>query len=63
MFRILGPIELNKVYVHGLSDSISRDELELYIEQLIDRDIDVVDVCYGLDPTIALVTFNKNIGI
>ena len=50
------------MYVHGLSDRISREELELYIEQLIDRDIDVVDVRYGLDPTVALVTFNRDIG-
>ena len=56
----LGPLELNKVYIHGLSGKISRDQLELKLEDIVECDVD--DILYGLDPTVALVTFKKKLG-
>ena len=55
-----GPLEKNKVCIHGLSDNISRDQLELHLEHSVD--CEVTDIQYGLDPTVALVTFTTKIG-
>ena len=57
--NILGGLELNKVYVTGLNEKISRDQLELHMEESVD--CDVVDVVYGLDPSIAMVTCKSKI--
>ena len=56
----LGPIERNKIYIHGLSKRISRDQLELHLEERVE--CEVTDIEYGLDPTLALVTFRAEIG-
>ena len=52
----LGPIEPDKVYIHGLTEKITRDQLELNLEELME--VEVKDVVYGLDPSIAMVVYN-----
>ena len=47
------------MYVTGLNEKISRDQLELHMEESID--CDVVDVVYGLDPSVAMVTCKNRI--
>ena len=51
---------MDKVYVSGLSDKISRDQLELSMETY--ADCEVVDVFYGVEPELAMVTFKDKIG-
>ena len=58
---MVGQLEPNKIYIHGLSEKISRDQLELTLEEI--TDCDVTDVVYGLNPTVAMVTFKKKIGM
>ena len=55
-----GPFEENKIFVHGLNHNISRDRLELHLEQ--SEEFEVLNVEYGLDPEVALVTFRDKIG-
>ena len=58
--KCLGPYEENKVFVHGLNHNISTDQLELHLEQT--EEYEVLNVEYGLDPEVALVTFRDKIG-
>ena len=53
-------IEVDKVYIHGLTHRITRDQLVLSLEDLMKCDVD--EVIYGVDPTIAMVTFSEAIG-
>ena len=46
--------------MHGLNHAISRDRLELHLEQ--SEEFEVLNVEYGLDPEVALVTFRDKIG-
>ena len=56
----LGPIEPDKVFIHGLTEKITRDQLELNLEELME--VEVKDVAYGLDPSIAMVVYNAAAG-
>ena len=47
-------------YILGLTEKISRDTLEPDLEETVD--CAVKDVVYGLDPTVALVIFDEQIG-
>ena len=58
--KCLGPFEENKIFVHRLNHAISRDRLELHLEQ--SEEFEVLNVEYGLDPEVALVTFRDKIG-
>ena len=56
----LGPVEPDKVFIHGLTEKITRDQLELNLEELME--VEVKDVVYGLDPSIAMVVYNAAAG-
>ena len=45
--------------MHGLNHAISRDRLELHLEQ--SEEFEVLNVEYGLDPEVSLVTFRDKI--
>ena len=47
------------MYIHGLTPRITRDQLVLSLEDLMKCDVEVI---YGVDPTIAMVTFSEAIG-
>ena len=47
------------MYVTGLNGKISRDQLELHMEGSVN--CEVVDVVYGLDPSVAMVTCKNKI--
>ena len=53
-----GPVERICCYILGLTEKISRDTLELNLEEFVV----VKDIVYGLDPTVALVIFDEQIG-
>ena len=55
-----GPVDPYKVYISGLSDRITRDQLVLNLEDRIDCEVD--SVVYGMDPKTALVSFKQKIG-
>ena len=59
-FIVLGPIEPDKFFIHGLTEKISRDQLELNLEELME--LEVKDVVYGLDPSVAMVVYNGAAG-
>ena len=48
------------MYIQGLTRRITRDQLELSLEELMKCNVD--EVVYGVDPTIAMVTFSEAIG-
>ena len=60
MGPVLGLVEPNKVYVTGLNDKITKDQLELSMERF--GQCEVLELFYGLDPTFAMVTYKNKIG-
>lgn len=48
------------MYIQGLSEKISRDTLELTIEDYTGCAVD--DIVYGLDPSVALVVLKEKPG-
>ena len=55
-----GPIDRHKVYVTGLNEGITRDQLILNLEERVDCEVD--KVVYGLDTTVAMVCFKEKTG-
>ena len=55
-----GPVEKKIVYVHGLTEKITRDQLELNLEEFADCAVN--EVMYGLDPSFAVVVFDEPLG-
>ncbi len=48
------------VYILGLTENISKDQLELHLERI--SDCEIQRVAYGLDPSVALITFKEKPG-
>ena len=48
------------MYIRGLTPRITRDQLELSLEELMKCDVN--EVIYGVDPATAMVTFSEAIG-
>ena len=59
-YFLTGTTESNKIYVTGLNGKITRTQLELYMDKF--AECEVVDVFYGLNPEVAMVTFKDKIG-
>ena len=59
-YFLIGTTEPNKVFVTGVSGKITRTQLELYMETF--AECEVVDVFYGLNPEVAMVTYKDKIG-
>ena len=49
-----------KVYISGLNDRITRDQVVLNLEARMDCEVD--NVVYGMDPKTVLVSFKQKIG-
>ena len=58
---VTGPADPKRYYIYGLSERISRDRLERHLEEILE-DCDIEDVMYGIDPSVALVTFKTKPG-
>ena len=56
-----GPIRKDAIYIHGLTDNISQDSLELKLEEAA-QDATVREVMYGIRPGTALIMFEETIG-
>ena len=59
-FVVTGPVDPYKVYISGLNDKITRDQLLLNLEARMDCEVD--NVVYGMDPKTVLVSFKQKIG-
>ena len=59
-FVVTGPVDPYKVYISGLNDRITRDQLVLNLEDRMDCEVD--NVVYGMDPKTVLVSFKQKIG-
>ena len=53
-------MEKKIVYIHGLTEKITRDQLELNLEEFADCAVN--EVMYGLDPSLAVVVFDEPLG-
>ena len=59
-YLITGTTEPNRIYVTRLNGKISRTQLLLYMDEI--AECEVIDVFYGLNPEVAMVTYKDKIG-
>ena len=59
-FVVTGPVDPYKIYISGLNDRITRDQLVLNLEARMDCEVD--NVVYGMDPKTVLVSFKQKPG-
>ncbi len=56
-----GSSEVNSIYITGLKDQVSKDAIELCLEDMTDCEVD--SITYGVNNGVAMVHFASNPGV